>query len=139
MAEIISGPERIEYAGTSVVAYKESHDVAVMGLPATHPMRLGMVFILFCSLHISLFPSLPLLPLLPFLLFYQALSYSVFSYEILNQPERAILLAKQAFDDAIVLTPSPIFIYDLFLFLLSPPLSSPLPSPLFSLSLLLLC
>jgi len=41
-------------------------------LPPTHPIRLGL-----------------------------ALNFSVFYYEILNSPDRACHLAKQAFDDAI--------------------------------------
>jgi len=44
----------------------------VTELPPTNPVRLGL-----------------------------ALNYSVFYYEILNSPERACHLAKQAFDDAI--------------------------------------
>ncbi|KAJ1393934.1 14-3-3 protein, partial [Sesbania bispinosa] len=41
-------------------------------LPSTHPIRLGL-----------------------------ALNFSVFYYEIMNSPERACHLAKQAFDEAI--------------------------------------
>ncbi|KAJ7216814.1 14-3-3 protein [Mycena rebaudengoi] len=47
-------------------------DVAVTELPPTHPIRLGL-----------------------------ALNFSVFYYEILNCPDRACHLAKQAFDDVI--------------------------------------
>ena len=47
-------------------------DVAITELPPTHPIRLGL-----------------------------ALNFSVFYYEILNSPDRACHLAKQAFDDAI--------------------------------------
>mmetsp|Transcript_37809 Transcript_37809/g.84473 ORF Transcript_37809/g.84473 Transcript_37809/m.84473 type:complete len:93 (+) Transcript_37809:740-1018(+) len=46
--------------------------VANQSLPPTHPIRLGL-----------------------------ALNFSVFYYEILNSPDRACHLAKQAFDDAI--------------------------------------
>jgi 14-3-3 protein epsilon len=53
-------------------AYKAASDVATIELPSTHPIRLGL-----------------------------ALNFSVFYYEILNSPERACHLAKQAFDDAI--------------------------------------
>jgi len=55
-----------------LVAYKSASDIAVTELPPTHPIRLGL-----------------------------ALNFSVFYYEILNSPERACHLAKQAFDDAI--------------------------------------
>jgi 14-3-3 protein epsilon len=47
-------------------------DVAQTELTPTHPIRLGL-----------------------------ALNFSVFYYEILNSPDRACHLAKQAFDDAI--------------------------------------
>lgn len=56
----------------SLEAYKAASDVAVTELPPTHPIRLGL-----------------------------ALNFSVFYYEILNSPDRACHLAKQAFDDAI--------------------------------------
>jgi len=46
--------------------------VAQTELPPTHPIRLGL-----------------------------ALNFSVFYYEILNAPDQACHLAKQAFDDAI--------------------------------------
>jgi len=55
-----------------LIAYKSASDVAVTELPPTHPIRLGL-----------------------------ALNFSVFYYEILNSPDRACHLAKQAFDDAI--------------------------------------
>ena len=47
-------------------------DIALTSLAPTHPIRLGL-----------------------------ALNFSVFYYEILNSPERACTLAKQAFDEAI--------------------------------------
>jgi 14-3-3 protein epsilon len=47
-------------------------DIATTELAPTHPIRLGL-----------------------------ALNYSVFYYEILNSPDKACHLAKQAFDDAI--------------------------------------
>lgn len=53
-------------------AYKQASNLALNHLPAIHPIRLGL-----------------------------ALNYSVFYYEILNSAERACLLAKAAFDDAI--------------------------------------
>jgi 14-3-3 protein epsilon len=51
---------------------KNATDVAQTELTPTHPIRLGL-----------------------------ALNFSVFYYEILNSPDRACHLAKQAFDDAI--------------------------------------
>ena len=53
-------------------SFSYSIDVAVTELPPTHPIRLGL-----------------------------ALNFSVFYYEIMNSPDRACQLAKQAFDDAI--------------------------------------
>ena len=56
----------------SLEAYKAATEVAQTELPPTHPIRLGL-----------------------------ALNFSVFYYEILNSPDQACHLAKQAFDDAI--------------------------------------
>merc|ERR1711990_1006529 len=53
-------------------AYKAAFEVAQKEMPPTHPIRLGL-----------------------------ALNYSVFYYEILNDPDQACNLAKHAFDDAI--------------------------------------
>ena len=53
-------------------AYKAASEVAATDLPPTHPIRLGL-----------------------------ALNFSVFYYEILNAPDQACGLAKQAFDEAI--------------------------------------
>jgi len=72
LAEFATGAERKEAAENSLIAYKSASDIAVTELPPTHPIRLGL-----------------------------ALNFSVFYYEILNSPERACHLAKQAFDDAI--------------------------------------
>lgn len=55
----------------SLKAYEEAHDYA-KDLPCTHPIRLGL-----------------------------ALNFSVFYYEIKNEPDEACKLAKKAFDDAI--------------------------------------
>ena len=54
------------------VRLQSATDVAQTELTPTHPIRLGL-----------------------------ALNFSVFYYEILNSPDRACHLAKQAFDDAI--------------------------------------
>ena len=71
-AEFSDGDLRKESADKSLEAYKAASDIAVTELPPTHPIRLGL-----------------------------ALNFSVFYYEILNSPDRACHLAKQAFDDAI--------------------------------------
>ena len=72
LAEFATGDKRKESADKSLTAYKDASEVAVTELPPTHPIRLGL-----------------------------ALNFSVFYYEILNSPDRACHLAKQAFDDAI--------------------------------------
>jgi len=72
LAEYTSGEGRKLAAERSLIAYTESRDIADTNLSPTHPIRLGL-----------------------------ALNFSVFYYEILNSPERACKLAKQAFDDAI--------------------------------------
>lgn len=55
-----------------LIILQSATDVAQTELTPTHPIRLGL-----------------------------ALNFSVFYYEILNSPDRACHLAKQAFDDAI--------------------------------------
>ncbi|OJJ89549.1 14-3-3 adaptor artA-like protein [Aspergillus glaucus CBS 516.65] len=72
LAEFASGGQRKEAATAAHEAYKNATDVAQTELTPTHPIRLGL-----------------------------ALNFSVFYYEILNSPDRACHLAKQAFDDAI--------------------------------------
>ncbi|KDP21092.1 hypothetical protein JCGZ_21563 [Jatropha curcas] len=72
LAEFKAGNERKEVADQSMKAYQTASTTAEAELPPTHPIRLGL-----------------------------ALNYSVFYYEILNSPERACHLAKQAFDEAI--------------------------------------
>jgi len=72
LAEFAAGTPRKEAAENSLLAYKAASDIAGTELPPTHPIRLGL-----------------------------ALNFSVFYYEILNSPDRACQLAKQAFDDAI--------------------------------------
>lgn len=72
LAEFATSDRRKEAADLSLEAYKAASDVAVTELTPTHPIRLGL-----------------------------ALNFSVFYYEILNSPDRACHLAKQAFDDAI--------------------------------------
>lgn len=72
LAEFKTGGDRKEAAEHTLLAYKAAQDIALVELPPTHPIRLGL-----------------------------ALNFSVFYYEILNSPERACNLAKQAFDEAI--------------------------------------
>ena len=72
LAEFALGDKRKDSANYSLEAYKTASEVANTDLPPTHPIRLGL-----------------------------ALNFSVFYYEILNSPDQACQLAKQAFDDAI--------------------------------------
>lgn len=72
LAEFQSGDFRKDSAAKALEAYSNASTVATHELPPTHPIRLGL-----------------------------ALNFSVFYYEILNSPDRACHLAKQAFDDAI--------------------------------------
>ncbi|XP_031281915.1 14-3-3 protein 9-like [Pistacia vera] len=72
LAEFKGSEERKEVAEQSKKAYQTASTTAEAELSPTHPIRLGL-----------------------------ALNYSVFYYEIMNAPERACLLAKQAFDEAI--------------------------------------
>lgn len=72
MAEFALGDKRKISADKSLEAYKAATEVATTDLAPTHPIRLGL-----------------------------ALNFSVFYYEILNSPDQACHLAKQAFDDAI--------------------------------------
>ncbi|KAE8700541.1 14-3-3-like protein D [Hibiscus syriacus] len=80
MAEFKTDDERKEAADQSLKAYQASSTILKLSatntseaeLPPTHPIRLGL-----------------------------ALNFSVFYYEIMNSPERACHLAKQAFDEAI--------------------------------------
>ncbi|XP_042497378.1 14-3-3-like protein GF14 iota [Macadamia integrifolia] len=72
LAEFKTDQERKEAADQSLKGYQAASATANTDLPPTHPIRLGL-----------------------------ALNFSVFYYEILNSPERACHLAKQAFDEAI--------------------------------------
>ncbi|CAO3693204.1 unnamed protein product [Rhizopus stolonifer] len=72
LAEFLTAETRKDAATEAHEAYKSATDVAQTELAPTHPIRLGL-----------------------------ALNFSVFYYEILNSPDRACHLAKQAFDDAI--------------------------------------
>ena len=72
LAEFALGDKRKASADNSLAAYKNAIEVSQAELAPTHPIRLGL-----------------------------ALNFSVFYYEILNSPDQACHLAKQAFDDAI--------------------------------------
>jgi 14-3-3 protein beta/theta/zeta len=72
LAEVAAGDKRNSVVDESQKAYQEALDVAKEKMQPTHPIRLGL-----------------------------ALNYSVFFYEIMNTPDKACQLAKQAFDDAI--------------------------------------
>ncbi|KAE8703855.1 14-3-3-like protein [Hibiscus syriacus] len=72
LVELKTSSERKESAESTLLAYKSAQDIALGDLAPTHPIRLGL-----------------------------ALNFSVFYYEILNSPDRACNLAKQAFDGAI--------------------------------------
>nr|ANN87788.1 14-3-3 protein [Cryptocaryon irritans] len=72
VSEYAQGDELNKSSENASNAYKQATDVANADLKTTHPIRLGL-----------------------------ALNYSVFYYEVLNDPSKACNLAKQAFDDAI--------------------------------------
>jgi 14-3-3 protein epsilon len=72
LAEFQSGDVRKASSQEALTSYDSASTIANAELPPTHPIRLGL-----------------------------ALNFSVFYYEIMNSPDRACHLAKQAFDDAI--------------------------------------
>lgn len=72
VAEFCTGEERKQASENSLTAYKDATSVAEKEMPTTNPIRLGL-----------------------------ALNFSVFYYEIMNNPTRACELAKKAFDDAV--------------------------------------
>jgi len=72
LAEVALGDARSSTTESSQKAYQDAFDIARAKMQPTHPIRLGL-----------------------------ALNFSVFYYEIINSPDRACHLAKQAFDDAI--------------------------------------
>ncbi|XP_046375144.1 14-3-3 protein zeta-like [Haliotis cracherodii] len=74
LAEVRSGEDRAVIVEKSETAYKEANETAAAKMEATHPIRLGL-----------------------------ALNFSVFYYEIANNPEKACQLAKCAFDEAIAM------------------------------------
>eukprot|EP00438_Fugacium_kawagutii_P034267 Skav205196 [mRNA] locus=scaffold376:28152:35511:+ [translate_table: standard] len=72
IAEFRSGDEKSKAAEEARKAYAEAAKVAGDDLAVTHPIRLGL-----------------------------ALNYSVFMYEVLNDPDEACKMARTAFEDAI--------------------------------------
>lgn len=72
LAEVESTVDKKSSTEKSEAAYKMAYEIAKEHMSPTHPIRLGL-----------------------------ALNYSVFHYEIMNSPDNACKLAKQAFDDAI--------------------------------------
>merc|ERR1711951_144638 len=72
LAEVAVGDAKTAVTEDSRRSYQEAFDIAKAKMQPTHPIRLGL-----------------------------ALNFSVFYYEILNSPDKACHLAKQAFDDAI--------------------------------------
>ena len=72
VSEYAVGDEHSKASASALEAYNNATDVATAELKTTHPIRLGL-----------------------------ALNFSVFHYEVLNNPSKACELAKTAFDDAI--------------------------------------
>ncbi|KAJ8288510.1 hypothetical protein COCON_G00011690 [Conger conger] len=72
LAEVAVEEEKEKSIASSQEAYQQAFEISKCDMQPTHPIRLGL-----------------------------ALNFSVFYYEILNSPEKACQLAKQAFDDAI--------------------------------------
>jgi len=72
LSEFQTEERRKASAGDALDSYTKASEIAHAEMQPTHPIRLGL-----------------------------ALNFSVFYYEILNSPDRACQIAKQAFDDAI--------------------------------------
>merc|ERR1712186_242177 len=72
IAEFTEGDKKTKAAENARVAYSEAQAVAEKGLAVTHPIRLGL-----------------------------ALNFSVFQYEVLQNPDEACKMARTAFEDAI--------------------------------------
>lgn len=72
ISEYASGELHQKAADNALQAYQSATDVATSNLKTTHPIRLGL-----------------------------ALNFSVFYYEVMNDPTKACQLAKEAFDQAI--------------------------------------
>merc|ERR1739845_127237 len=72
IAEFTDGDKKSKAAESARLAYAEAQAVAEKGLAVTHPIRLGL-----------------------------ALNFSVFQYEVLQNPDEACKMARTAFEDAI--------------------------------------
>merc|ERR1712046_6051 len=72
IAEFTDGSKKAESAESARQAYADAAAIAEKDLAVTHPIRLGL-----------------------------ALNYSVFQYEVLQNPEEACKMARMAFEDAI--------------------------------------
>jgi len=72
LSEVASGDAKKDTVENSQQAYQQAFDISKQEMQPTHPIRLGL-----------------------------ALNFSVFYYEILNNPDKACNLAKAAFDEAI--------------------------------------
>ncbi|CAB1424219.1 unnamed protein product [Pleuronectes platessa] len=72
LSEVASGDAKKDTVDNSQQAYQQAFDISKGEMQPTHPIRLGL-----------------------------ALNFSVFYYEILNNPDKACSLAKTAFDEAI--------------------------------------
>jgi 14-3-3 protein epsilon len=72
IAEFSDGDKKDKAAESARQAYEEAQKVAEKDLAVTHPIRLGL-----------------------------ALNFSVFQYEVLNNPDEACKMARTAFEDAI--------------------------------------
>lgn len=72
ISEYASGDYHKEVSEKALKAYDEATAIAEANLKTTHPIRLGL-----------------------------ALNFSVFYYEVINDPQKACTMAKKAFDDAI--------------------------------------
>jgi len=77
LAEFSSGEQHNKCAQEAHDSYQTASEIAIAELPPTHPIRLGL-----------------------------ALNFSVFYYEVFGSPEKACMLAKAAFDDAMVVMDS---------------------------------
>merc|ERR1712226_1781410 len=72
IAEFTDGEQKTKAAESARQAYQDAQNVAEKDLAVTHPIRLGL-----------------------------ALNFSVFQYEVLQNPDEACKMARTAFEDAI--------------------------------------